>query len=210
MAFQQNSNSLSAHAGNKFAFDHFLGQQSHRPAAKTPGVLAANDVAIAGQTVAADRGAVTAASQNVSAAKAALLSVVQTESYLTITAPFDGVVTARNLHSGALIGPASGAGGTQPVLQIADEKRLRLVVPIPEAQVGNMKTGQLVSFTVPAYPGQTFKAPIRRISGEVDEKSRTMPVELDVSNHDARLSPGSFATVSWPLQIGRASCRERV
>ena len=163
-------------------------------------MLDANDVAIAGQTVAADRGAVTAASQNVSAAKAALLSVVQTESYLTITAPFDGVVTARNLHSGALIGPASGAGGTQPVLQIADEKRLRLVVPIPEAQVGNMKTGQLVSFTVPAYPGQTFKAPIRRISGEVDEKSRTMPVELDVSNHDARLSPGSFATVSWPLQ----------
>jgi RND family efflux transporter MFP subunit len=81
-----------------------------------------------------------------------------------------------------------------------NDKRLRLVVPIPEAQVGEMKAGQLVSFTVPAYPGQTFKAPIQRISREVDEKSRTMPVELDVANRDGRISPGSFTTVSWPLQ----------
>jgi RND family efflux transporter MFP subunit len=81
-----------------------------------------------------------------------------------------------------------------------DDKRLRLTVPIPEAQVGEIKVGQLVSFTVPAYPGQTFKAPIQRISREVDEKSRTMPVELDVLNRDGRLSPGSFTTVSWPLE----------
>ena len=171
-------------------------------AAKTPGVLAENDVLVAGQTVSADKGQVDAANQNVEAAKEALRSVSQTESYLTITAPFDGVVTTRNLHPGALIGPASGAGGAQPILQIVDDRRLRLVVPIPEAQVGDMKTGQLVSFTVPAYPGQTFKAPIERISREVDEKSRTMPVELDVKNPDGRLSPGSFTTVSWPLERG--------
>jgi membrane fusion protein, multidrug efflux system len=169
-------------------------------AAKTPGVLAENDVLVAGQTVSADKGLVEAASQNVAAAQEALRSVSQTEFYLMITAPFDGVVTTRNLHPGALIGPASGAGGAQPILQIVDDKRLRLAVPIPEAQVGDMKTGQLVSFTVPAYPGQTFKAPIERISREVDEKSRTMPVELDVKNPDRRLSPGSFTTVSWPLQ----------
>jgi membrane fusion protein (multidrug efflux system) len=171
-------------------------------AAKTPGVLAENDVLVAGQTVSADKGLVEAASQNIAAAKEALRSVSQTESYLMITAPFDGVVTTRNLHPGALIGPASGAGGAQPILQIVDDKRLRLAVPIPEAQVGDMKTGQLVSFTVPAYPGQTFKAPIERISREVDEKSRTMPVELDVKNPDGRLSPGSFTNVSWPLQRG--------
>jgi len=169
-------------------------------AAKTPGVLAENDVLVAGQTVSADKGQVDAATQNAEATKEALRSISQTESYLTITAPFDGVVTTRNLHPGALIGPASGAGGAQPILQIVDDRRLRLVVPIPEAQVGDMKTGQLVSFTVPAYPGQTFKAPIQRISREVDEKSRTMPVELDVKNPDGRLVPGSFTTVSWPLE----------
>lgn len=169
-------------------------------AAKTLGVLAENDVLVTGQTVSADKELVEAANQNVAAAKEALRSVSQTESYLRITAPFDGVVTTRNLHPGALIGPASGVGGAQPILQIVDDKRLRLAVPIPEAQVGDMKTGQLVSFTVPAYPGQTFKAPIERISREVDEKSRTMPVELDVKNPDGQLSPGSFTNVSWPLQ----------
>jgi membrane fusion protein, multidrug efflux system len=169
-------------------------------AAKTPGVLAENDLLVAGQTVSGDKGMVDAANQNVSAAKDALRSISQTESYLTVTAPFDGVVTTRNLHPGALIGPASGAGGSQPILQIADDKRLRLVVPIPEAQIGGMKVGQPVSFTVPAYPGQTFKSPIERISREVDETSRTMPVELDVKNLDGRLSPGSFTNVTWPLQ----------
>jgi len=169
-------------------------------ASRTPGVLAENDVVVAGQAVSADKGLVAAADQNIAAARDALRSVTQTESYLTITAPFEGVVTTRNLHPGALIGPASGAGGAEPILQIVDEKRLRLVVPIPEAQLGEMRIGQLVSFTVPAYPGQTFTAPIRRISGQVDEKSRTMPVELDVESRDSRLSPGSFTTVSWPLE----------
>jgi membrane fusion protein (multidrug efflux system) len=167
-------------------------------AAKTPGVLAENDVAVAGQTVSADRSLVEAAQQTVAAARDAARSVSQTEAYLNITAPFDGVVTTRNLHPGALIGPASP--GAQPILQIVDDRRLRLVAPIPEAQVGEMKIGTPVSFTVPAYPGQTFKAPIQRISRQVTETSRTMPVELDVLNPDGKLAPGSFTTVVWPLQ----------
>jgi membrane fusion protein (multidrug efflux system) len=169
-------------------------------AAKTPGVLAENDVAVADQTVLADKSTVGAAEQNVSAARDALSSVRQMESYLNITAPFDGIVTTRNLHPGALIGPASGQAGSPPILQIVDDIRLRLVVPVPEAEVGEMKVGQQVSFTVPAYPGQTFKAPIRRISRALDQTTRTMPVELDVLNRDARVSPGSFTTVSWPLE----------
>jgi membrane fusion protein (multidrug efflux system) len=174
-------------------------------AAKTPGVLAENDVMVAGQTVSGDKGLVEAAEQNIAAARDAVRSVSQTESYLSITAPFDGVVTTRNLHPGALIGPASGQATTQPILQIVDDRRLRLVAPIPEAQVGEMKVGRQVSFTVPAYPGQTFKAPIKRISRAVDETSRTMPVELDVLNRDGKLSPGSFASVSWPLERSYAT-----
>ena len=63
-----------------------------------------------------------------------------------------------------------------------------------------MKEGQEVSFTVPAYLGQTFRAPIERISHDVDVNTRTMPIELDVQNRDGRLSPGSFATVMWPVR----------
>jgi len=58
-----------------------------------------------------------------------------------------------------------------------------------------MKAGQQVLFRAPAYPGQTFKAPIRRVSREADQSTRTMRVELDVLNRDAKVSPGSFTTV---------------
>lgn len=169
-------------------------------AAKTPGVVADNDLLVANQTAIADKGAVSAAESNANAARDTLRSVTQMESYLTIEAPFSGVVTTRNLHPGALVGPASGSGGAMPIVQIVDTDRLRLVVPVPEAQAVAMKEGQEVSFTVPAYPGQTFHAPIARISHDVDANTRTMPVELDVQNRGGRLSPGSFATVTWPVR----------
>jgi RND family efflux transporter MFP subunit len=168
-------------------------------AAKTPGVVAENDVMVASQAASADQGQVQSAENNVAAARDALRSVAQLESYLNIYAPFDGIVTTRNLHPGALVGPASGRSGTLPLVQIVDSGHLRLVVPVPEAYLGEMQTGQQVAFTVPANPGQTFHAPIARISHDVDPNTRTMPVELDVRSTDGRLSPGSFSSVQWPV-----------
>src|SRR6266478_96248 len=168
-------------------------------AAQTPGVVAENDVMVASQTVSADQGLVQSAEHNAAAARDALRSVAQLESYLNIYAPFDGVVTTRNLHPGALVGPASGTSGTMPIVQIVDTSHLRLVVPVPEAYAGEMQIGQQVTFTVPAFPGQTFHAPIARISHDVDLNTRTMPVELDVHSADGRLSPGSFSSVQWPV-----------
>src|SRR6266404_7699430 len=168
-------------------------------AAKTPGVVAENDVMVASQTVSADEGQVKSAESNAAAAREALRSVTQLESYLNIYAPFDGIVTTRNLHPGALVGPASGPSGTMPIVQIVDTGHLRLVVPVPEAYAGEMQIGQQVTFTVPAFPGQTFHAPIARISHDVDLNTRTMPVELDIHSTDGRLSPGSFSSVQWPV-----------
>jgi membrane fusion protein (multidrug efflux system) len=168
-------------------------------AAKTPGVVAENDVMVASQTASADEGQVRSAESNVAAGRDALHSVSQLESYLNIYAPFDGMVTTRNLHPGALVGPASGQSGAMPIVQIVDTGHLRLVVPVPEAYVGEMQAGQQVTFTVPSYPGQTFHAPVARSSHDVDLNTRTMPVELDVHNTDGRLSPGNFSTVQWPV-----------
>lgn len=168
-------------------------------AAKTPGVVAENDVMVASQTASADQGQVQSAENNVAAARNALRSVAQLESYLNIYAPFDGIVTTRNLHPGALVGPASGQSGTMPIVQIADTDHLRLIVPVPEAYVGEMQIGQQVAFSVPAHPGETFHAPITRISHDVELNTRTMPVELDVHSTDGRLSPGSFSSVQWPV-----------
>lgn len=171
-------------------------------ASKTPGVVAENDLMVATQAAAAGRGSVAALESQVKAARDALRAVSQMESYLNVTAPFSGVVSRRNLHPGALVGPASGQSGAQPILQIVDADRLRLVVPVPEADVGAMALGTQVRFVVPAYLGETFSAPIARISHDVNVQTRTMHVELDVENQNGRLSPGSFATVTWPIERG--------
>ena len=169
-------------------------------AAKTPGVVAQNDLLVAEQTAAADSAQIEAASKNVQGAREALRSVTQLESYLEIRAPFDGIVTTRNLHPGALVGPASGQAGAQPIVQIENLNRLRVDVPVPEAYVAGVREGQDVTFSVPAYPGRNFRAPIARISHDINQTTRTMQVELDYHNADAQITPGSFANVEWPIQ----------
>lgn len=161
-------------------------------AARTPGVVAENDVNIARQTAAAD-------DAQVASARESLKNVAQQEAYLRITAPFDGVVTARNLHPGALVGPASGPGAP-PILQMANVKRLRLVIPVPETDVQGVRPGQTATFTVPSLPGRKLQAPIARIAHALDNKTRTMAVELDVQNPDGALTAGEFATVQWPVK----------
>ena len=172
-------------------------------AAKTPGVVAGNDLLVAEQTTAADRAQVDAAQHSVLAARDALRSVAQLESYLEIRAPFDGVVTERNLHPGALVGPSSGQSGSLPIVRIEDIGRLRLIVPVPEQYVSGVREGEQVAFTIPAYPGQLFHAPIARISHDINQNTRTMAVELDVRN--AQITPGTFANVQWPVQRGYAT-----
>ena len=120
--------------------------------------------------------------------------------YLRITAPFDGVVTERNVHPGALVGPGGDRGASAPMLRVVDNRRLRLVVPVPEAYVAGVATGASVSFTVPAYPGQAFTGVVARIAHAIDVKTRTMAVELEVANADERLAPGAFCQVRWPVR----------
>ncbi len=168
-------------------------------AAKTPGVVAANDLDIAQKTVQADEANVNALRKTASAAQETLRAETQLESYLNIIAPFSGQVTTRYVHPGALVGPAAGASAT-PIVRIETTTRHRLVVPVPENDVAGVPKGTMVSFTVPAFPGRTFSAPIARISNDVDLKTRTMPVELDVHDPHAELVPGTFCQVEWPIR----------
>lgn len=102
-----------------------------KAASATPGVVAGNDVVLAQKTVEADQSQISAALQNVEAARQALASVSDIEGYLRVTAPFSGVVTERNVHPGALVGPAGGPGMTLPIVRIVESNRLRLVIPGP-------------------------------------------------------------------------------
>lgn len=198
----QTAQSQLAAAQAKLASDE--GTYRHlEVAAKTPGVVAQNDVAVAQQTANADRAQVEAANNNVAAARETLRSIAQLEQYLDIRAPFDGIVTERNLHPGALVGPSAGQAGSQPIVRIDSIGRLRIVVPIPEQFAGGIRDGQEVVFTVPSLPGQTFRAPIARIAHDIDQKTRTMAVELEVRN--PQITAGSFASVQWPVQRSYAT-----
>jgi membrane fusion protein (multidrug efflux system) len=170
-----------------------------KAAAATPGVVAGNDLLLAQKAVETDESQVAASRQNAEAAKQALRSVTQMDEYLRITAPFDGVVTERNVHPGALVGPNSGPGATTPMFRLVENDRLRLVIPVPEAYVSGVNDGATISFTVPAYPGKTFTGTIARIAHAIDVKTRTMPVELDVINKDGALAPGTFCQIQWPV-----------
>jgi len=171
-----------------------------KAASATPGVVAGNDVVLAQKTVEADQSQISAALQNVEAARQALASVSDIEGYLRVTAPFSGVVTERNVHPGALVGPAGGPGTTLPIVRIVESNRLRLVIPVPEAYTAGMRDGAPLTFTVAAYPGQTFTGVVSRISQSIDVTTRTMAVELDVNNADGRLAPGTFTQVMWPVR----------
>jgi membrane fusion protein (multidrug efflux system) len=171
-----------------------------KAASATPGVVAGNDVVLAQKAVEADQGQIAAAQQNIEAARQALKSISDMEGYLRIIAPFSGIVTERDVHPGALVGPTGGPGAATPIVRIVESNRLRLVIPVPEAYTAGMTNGTALTFTVAAYPGQTFNGTVSRISQSVDVATRTMAVELDVNNADGRLAPGTFCQVRWPVR----------
>jgi RND family efflux transporter MFP subunit len=121
------------------------------------------------------------------------------QSYLKIAAPFDGVVTDRMVHPGALVG--SGADSALLVLQ--QISRLRLVVAVPEELVSGIVQGARVEFRVPAYPERTYAGVVARLSHALDKSTRTMAVELDVLNRDGSLAPGMYPSVRWPVRRSR-------
>jgi len=196
--FQSAESQLSA-ARAKLAADQATYQRMNA-AAKTPGVVALNDLEVAQKAAQADQANVAALQKGANAAQEALRAVSQLEAYLSITAPFDGQVTTRFVHPGALVGPGGGPGASTPIVQIQTLTRHRLVVPVPEYDAAGVPEGTEVSFNVPSYPGRTFKAPISRISHAIDIKTRTMPVELDVRDPQGELTPGIFCEASWPVR----------
>jgi RND family efflux transporter MFP subunit len=170
-----------------------------KAASATPGVVAGNEVLVAEKTADASQSQIVVAQQTVEAARQAVNAVRDMEGYLRITAPFAGVVTERNVHPGALVGP-SVTPPTTPLLRVVENSRLRLVVPVPEAYTTAVTTGTDVQFSVAAHPGQRFAGKVARIAQAVDVPTRTMAVEIDVANPDRQLAPGTFCQVQWPVR----------
>jgi RND family efflux transporter MFP subunit len=173
-----------------------------KAASATPGVVAENDVIVAQKSADAAQALVRSYEGSIKAAQASVQALKDLEQYLTINAPFDGVIVERDVHPGALVGPNLDS---PPLLRLQQVTRLRLVVAVPEAEVGGIVKGARVPFSVPAYPGETFYGTVSRIAYALDEKTRSMSVELDVSNPGKRLAPGMYPEVQWPVRTPNAS-----
>lgn len=158
---------------------------------KTPGTVSPNELDLA------------LAKQNsdlaqLQAARAAYKESGANRDYLTIRAPFDGIITARNVSAGAYVGP-SGKGSEMPVFTLQEQKKLRLAVSVPENYTGALSNKSEVSFTVKAFPGETFNAKVNRLAGALDSKLRAQRIEMDVTNTGKKLLPGMVAEVHIPV-----------
>ena len=168
-------------------------------ASQTPGAIAGNELIQVEKQVDAAKALLNSRLQASRAAEATVRALKDMQAYLKITAPFDGVVTDRLVHPGALVGP-----GADPVLLILQQiSHLRLVVAVPEENVGGIMHGAKVNFSVPAHPERTYSGTVARIAQVLDQKTRTMAVELDVSNQDGSLAPGMYPTVKWAVRQTR-------
>ncbi len=149
-------------------------------------------VAAAGQTMQAAAG-------RLAAANAALEHGTAMVAYTRIVSPLNGVVTQRYASDGAMV-QAGTASSTQamPVVHVAEDDTLRLMLPIPESYVGTIHNGEPVTVNVPAL-GKTLSGKVTRFADRVQASTRTMTAEVDLKNVSRDLIPGMYAQVQLSL-----------
>jgi RND family efflux transporter MFP subunit len=134
--------------------------------------------------------AIAAARSNASAAQANLERLNTLKDYLTVRAPFAGVITLRNVDVGALI-----TEGSTLLFRVAQAGRLRTYVNVPQSEAGSVRLGQAATLTVADLPGLKFPGTVTRTSDALDPATRTLLAEVQLVNPDARLVPGMYAQV---------------
>ena len=118
------------------------------------------------------------------------------ESFKTITAPFDGIVTARNTDVGALINAGNTVSG-QELFELSDLHRVRIYVQVPQTFSADIRPGLKATFELPQYPGQMFEAVVVTMSHAMNPTSRSMQVELQTDNPDGKLFSNVYCRVNF-------------
>ena len=142
-----------------------------------------------------------AAQASVEAAQADYARLQELGRYRTLRAPFDGTVTSRQTDVGQLI-RADDSG--RELFNIADTRRLRLMVPVPQNSAASIRPGLQATLQVPGQEGRHFTATLQGDSSAIDRSSGTLLAQFVVDNADGALLPGSYAEVTLPLQGGGA------
>jgi RND family efflux transporter MFP subunit len=147
----------------------------------------------------AEQAAVAVAQANILAQQAHLLVLNQQKNYQSVVAPFDGVITQRNIDNGSLV-QADATGGTSMfTLMHSDVMRIQLYVP--QDQAFGLVPGVEATVRVPELPGTEFRGSVTRVANALQPGTRTLLTEIDVPNPDGTLTPGTYCEVQ--LQIPR-------
>lgn len=139
------------------------------------------------------------------AAEANLRRLQQMQGFERIYAPFDGIVTARNVDIGSLIQAGDSNTPHSELFHMASVNRLRVFVPVPEVYTSDVHDGDTVGVTSDALPGEQFHGTIARNSTSIDPATRTLRVEVDLDNPGRRLLPGAYTFVHLPIPAQNAS-----
>jgi len=123
----------------------------------------------------------------------------QLQGFEKINAPFDGIITARNLDIGVLINAGSTTTPSQELFHIAAVDRLRVFVAVPEVYAPAARPGAQATLTLDAFPGRTFRGTLVRTANAIDLTARTLLVEVDVDNPRRELLPGAYVFVHLQL-----------
>ena len=135
---------------------------------------------------------------NVKAAEANVRNLTVQQGFEQITAPFTGVITTRNLDTGALI--ASGGGNGVAIYTEVQEDILRVFINVPQAYIANINVGQEVDVTANDYPQKVFKGKVARTADALDPTARTESVEIDLPSEQGKLVPGMYLSVRFKVQ----------
>jgi membrane fusion protein (multidrug efflux system) len=148
--------------------------------------------------------ALAVAKANVTAQQAEVNRLQELTGFEQIKAPFDGVVTARNVNIGDLL----NAGGTsgRALYQVADIHRMRIFVNVPQAFLGDLKPGIKATLHLPGQQ-ETFEAELSSTSNALEENSRTALIELQADNPDGKLWPGAFTEVQFHIPSDSSTLR---
>jgi RND family efflux transporter MFP subunit len=152
---------------------------------------------VSAQAVEEKMGDLRAKQAMVNASQANVNRLQALKNFSRITAPFDGVVTARNTDVGALVN-VGGAPGTE-LFVVSDVRRLRLYVQVPQNQVAAIHKGSVAKFSVPEQPGKVFMATVQSMAQAIQAGSGSMLVQLAADNKQGSLLPGGYAQVSFDM-----------
>ena len=162
------------------------------------------NVKVAQATINANRSNVNSATANIRASEANVSRLESMQSYKRITAPFTGVITARNVDQGALITQGSGGSNAVWLYKLAQPNTLRIYIDLPQSYVASIRPGQTANILVRELPKESFVGKVTRTSNSLDANSHTLRTEVQVNNPNLKLLPGMFAQVKFVLNRATA------